>query len=418
MGATTIEKILARTAGRSVVRPGEIVVCRPDMVVQLDLTISTDGSWYRPLRIFDPERVALIFDHSVPAPTIRDADGMSRGRAFAREFGLKHFFDVGEHGISHQIVAEHGLAVPGELLVCPDSHTCAVGALNCAGRGVGPIDTIQAMTKGVVWYQVAPTIRYELTGRLPHGVYGKDVLFYIAQTYGHHANVSLEFGGAGLADLPLSERWVISTMAAELGAEFALFDPDDVLLAACEGRSVRPPTPVAPDPDADYADVRPIDLSLLEPYVVLPDAVPNNGLPIGALRDRIEVQQAFIGSCANGKLEDLRVAARILRGRRVAPGVRLIITPASQKIYLDALREGIIDTLMEAGAVVTNATCGACFGHHMGVLGPGETCITASTRNFKGRMGAASARIFMGSPATVAASAVAGSITDPRGYLA
>jgi 3-isopropylmalate/(R)-2-methylmalate dehydratase large subunit len=207
-------------------------------------------------------------------------------------------------------------------------------------------------------------------------------------------------------------------MAAELGAEFALFDPDDVLLAACEGRSVRPPTPVAPDPDADYADVRPIDLSLLEPYVVLPDAVPNNGLPIGALRDRIEVQQAFIGSCANGKLEDLRVAARILRGRRVAPGVRLIITPASQKIYLDALREGIIDTLMEAGAVVTNATCGACFGHHMGVLGPGETCITASTRNFKGRMGAASARIFMGSPATVAASAVAGSITDPRGYLA
>jgi 3-isopropylmalate/(R)-2-methylmalate dehydratase large subunit len=418
VGATAIEKVMARTSGRSSVRPGEVVVCRPDMVVQLDLTISTDGGWYRPLRLFDPDRIAVIFDHSVPAPTVRDAEGMARGRAFAREFGLRHFYDVGEHGISHQIVAERGLAVPGELLVCPDSHTCAVGALNCAGRGVGPIDTLQAMTKGLVWYQVAPTIRYMLTGALREGVYGKDVLFHIAQTFGQHANHSLEFGGAGLATLPLAERWVISTMSAELGAEFVLFDPDSVLMDEYAGRTVRPAIPVTPDADADYADVRTIDLSALEPYVIRPDAVPKNGVPIGELGETIAVQQAFIGSCANGKLEDLRIAARILRGRRVAPGVRLIVTPASQRIYAGALREGIIDALIEAGAVVTNATCGACFGHHMGVLAPGETCITASTRNFKGRMGAPSARIYMGSPATVAASAVTGVITDPRGFLA
>lgn len=414
MGMTATEKILARTSGRDVVRPGDVAVCRPDVVVQLDLLLAIDGSWYRPKRIFDPERVVLVYDHAVPAPTIKDAAGMVEGRAFARQFGLRHFFDVGGHGISHVVVAEQGLARPGELLVCPDSHTCAAGALNCAGRGTGAIDTIQAMTRGLVWYIVAPTVRYELHGRLGPLVSGKDVFFHVANEWGGHSGVNVEFGGPGLAGLPLTERRTIATMCAEISAEFALFDHDAETAAWLAGRVDRPVWPVAADPDADYADVRRLALEDVEPYVVLPDAVPRNARRLSAFRETVPIDQAFVGSCANGKIEDLRVVAGIVRGRTVAPGVRFIVTPGSQAVHLQAAREGLVETLLAAGVVVTNSTCGACFGYHMGVLGPGEACITASTRNFKGRMGAADARIYMGSPATVAASALTGVITDPR----
>lgn len=414
MGMTMIEKILARTSGRDTVRPGEIAVCRPDMVVQLDLILTIEGTWYAPKKLFDPDRVALVYDHAVPAPSIKDAAGMKTGREFARKFGLKHFYDVGRHGICHVVAAEQGLARPGELLVCPDSHTCASGALNCAGRGAGPVDTLQAMTKGVVWYPVSPTVRYEFEGEMPPFVSGKDAFFHIAQEYGGHSGKTLEFGGPGLATMPLTDRRTIATMCAEISAEFALFEYDAETAAFLDGRLDRAAAPVAPDRDADYLDVRRIDLSTLEPYLILPDFVPNNGRRLSAFSDEVRIDQAFIGSCANGKIEDLRIAADMVKGRQVAPGVRFIVTPGSQAIYAQAAREGLLEVLTEAGAVVTNATCGACFGYHMGVLAPGETCITASTRNFKGRMGSPDARVYMGSPATVAASALTGVITDPR----
>lgn len=414
MGATTIEKILARTAGKDVVRPGDIAVCRPDLVIHLDLPMTIEGAWYRPKKIFDPERVVVVFDHAIPSPTIKDASAMAEGRQFAQEFGLRHFFDVGRHGIAHVVAAEHGLTRPGELLVCADSHTCAAGGLNCAGRGAGIADTLQAMTKGVVWYPVTPTVRYEFRGTLAPYVTGKDVFFHIAQTFGGHSNTSIEFGGPGITALAMSDRRTIATMCAELSAEFAIFDYDDVTAAYLNGRIDRPPSPAIADADADYLDVRTIDLNEVEPYVILPDAIPRNGERLSTFRRKVRIDQAFIGSCANGLIEDLRMAAQIVRGRKVAPGVRFIVTPGSQAVYLQAVREGLVETLVESGAVVTNSTCGACFGYHMGVVAPGEVCITASTRNFKGRMGSTEAKIYMGSPATVAASALAGVITDPR----
>jgi 3-isopropylmalate/(R)-2-methylmalate dehydratase large subunit len=414
MGATTIEKILARTSGKSAVRPGEIAVCRPDIVIHIDLSMAIEGAWYRPKKVFDPERVVVIFDHAVPSPGIRNAAAMAEGRRMAKEFGLKRLFDVGGHGISHVVAAENGLARPGELLVCSDSHTCASGALNCAGRGAGTRDTLQAMTKGMVWYPVSPTIRYEFKGSLGPMVSGKDVFFHIAQTWGSHGNTSVEYGGPGLAALAMSDRRTIATMSAEIGAEFALFDYDELTVDYLKGRLDRPAAPAHPDKDADYQDVRTFDLAEVEPYVILPDFVPRNGRRLSTFNENVRIDQAFIGSCANGLIEDLRVAADIVRGRKVAPGVRFIVTPGSQAVYLQAVREGLVETLVEAGAVVTNSTCGACFGYHMGVLAPGEVCITASTRNFKGRMGSTEAKVYLGSPATVAASALTGAITDPR----
>jgi 3-isopropylmalate/(R)-2-methylmalate dehydratase large subunit len=414
MGATIVEKILARTSGRDVVRPGDVVVCRPDIVVHLDMPMAVEGGWYKPLKVFDPDAIAIVYDHSVPATTIRDAAAMSEGRRFAQQFGIRRVFDVGRGGIAHVVAAEHGLTRPGELLVCADSHTCAAGALNCAGRGTGLPDTLQAMTKGVVWYPVAPTIRYEFRGALAPCVAGKDVFFHLAHRYGAHGNCNIEFGGAGLAALDLAQRRTIATMCAEVGAEFAVFECDAVTTAYLEGRLDRPAHPANPDPDADYLDVRTIDLGDVEPYVVRPHRVPGNCVPFSEFRDRVRIDQAFIGSCANGLIEDLRIAADAVRGRRVADGVRFIVTPGSQAVYLQAAREGLIATLIEAGAVVTNSTCGACYGGAMGLLGPGEVCITASTRNFQGRMGSTSAQIYLASPATVAASAVAGFITDPR----
>lgn len=416
MGSTAIEKILARTSGKERVRPGDIAVCRPDMVMSTEQRFAVDGMWYRPTKLFDPDRVAVVFDHSVPAPTIKDAAGMIEGRRFARQFGIKHFYDVGQHGICHVLAAEKGLARPGELLVCSDSHTCASGAMNCAARGTGTFDMLQAMTDGTLWYPVSPTIRYEFTGQLSAGVNGKDVFFCIADTFGGHTGISVEFGGPGLRDMRMSDRRTIATMCAEISAEFAIFDYDEVTEKFLAGKLASPATPANPDRDADYLDVREIDLRSIEPYVIKPDFVQKNGVRISDLKEKIRIDQAFIGSCANGQIEDIRVAATILRGNKVAPGVRMIVTPGSQAIAIQAAREGLIEHLLEAGAIFTNSTCGACFGAHMGVLAPGEVCITASTRNFKGRMGSADARIYMGSPATVAASAIAGYITDPRTF--
>jgi 3-isopropylmalate/(R)-2-methylmalate dehydratase large subunit len=408
---TIIEKILARGSGIERVEAGDVVVCDVDMTVLIDLQFAT--MWAEPTRIADPDRLAVVMDHAVPAPSVNDADGGVRARAFVRRFGIERFFDVGRHGICHQVIAENGLARPGEILTCTDSHTCAAGAYNTAARGLGPVEVYSIMCTGKTWFQLAPTIRYDLTGAKPEVVSGKDIFLYIAGTYGDATNHNIEFAGPGLASVPMNDRRTIATQGAEVSADFTTFPADELCLDFLKDRTDSRLEPVDADADAIYAARREIDLSALEPWVARPGRVAENALPVSEI-ERRKVDQCFIGSCANGQLEDLRIAAEVLRGKRVAPGVRLIVTPASQAVYADAVRAGYVEALADAGAIVTNSTCGACFGYHMGLLGAGEVCITASTRNFKGRMGSPDAEIYMASPFTVAASALAGQIVDPR----
>jgi 3-isopropylmalate/(R)-2-methylmalate dehydratase large subunit len=411
VGMTMIENLLARKAGVKQVRPGDIVTVEVDMCVMIDLQFAT--LWIEPSRIHDPDKVAVIMDHAVPAPTLKDAAGGPKARKFVADFGIEKFFDVGRHGICHQVIAENGLARPGEVLACTDSHTCAGGAYNTAARGLGPAELYSILCTGSTWFQVAPTVRYELTGQLPPEISGKDVFLYLADSYGDATNQNLEFSGSGLASVPLNDRRTIATQAAEISADFATFGVDELLAEFLAERGVQDYQPAAADPDAEYLDVRTIDLGALQPYVARPGTVSHNGVPVSDVEQR-KIDQAFIGSCANGQLDDLRIAAQILRGKTVASGVRLLVTPASQQVYRDAMRLGYLQDIADAGGVVTNSTCGACFGYHMGVVGPGEVCLTSSTRNFTGRMGSTEAEIYMASPATVAASAVAGYITDPR----
>lgn len=415
MGMTIIEQIFARKAGLESVGPGDTVVVDVDMTVLIDLQFAT--LWLQPLKIHDPGKLAIIMDHAVPAPTLKDADGGPRARKFAADFGIERFYDVGRHGICHQVIAENGLARPGEVLACTDSHTCAGGAYNTAARGLGPAEIYSIMCTGTTWFQVSPTVRYELVGRKPDSVSGKDIFLHIADKYGDCANLNIEYGGSGLVSIPMHDRRTIATQGAEVSADFSTFEHDDVLAAFLAERGVSEYHSAAADPDANYHDIRQVDLGILEPYVARPGTVSHNGVPVSAL-GRQKVDQAFIGSCANGQLEDLQIAAEVLRGNTVAPGVRLLVTPASQAVYREAMRLGYLQDIADAGGVITNSTCGACFGYHMGVVGAGEVCITASTRNFTGRMGSTEAEIFMASPATVAASAIAGYITDARSVTA
>jgi 3-isopropylmalate/(R)-2-methylmalate dehydratase large subunit len=409
MGMTIIEKILARKSGAATIAPGDLAVVDVDLAVMIDLSFG-QGSWREVLKVHDPDKVVVVFDHDVPASNRAAAAMHARGREFARRFGIKRVHDVGpEQGISHVVVAENAYALPGTVMACSDSHTCSAGALNCAARGLGAPDLLYALTTGKTWFRVGETVRYDFDGSFAEGVSAKDLFLHIAGIYGDHANQNVEFGGSALPFLSIDARRTLTTMGAELSAEFATFEPDEVLIAHVQARNPAPFEPQYPDPDASYLARRHIDLGALRPMLALPDSVIRNAVPVADAR-REPIQQAFIGSCANGTLDDLAEAARVLKGRRVAPGVRLLITPGSQRIATEAARAGYTQILLEAGAVVTPATCGACYGGHMGVLGPGETCITASTRNFRGRMGHESARIYMASPATVAASAVAGHI--------
>src|SRR5258705_1760714 len=411
MGMTIIEKILARKAGLESVSVGDTVVVDVDMTVLVDLQSAT--MWIPPLRIHNPDKLAIVMDHAVPAPTIKDAAGGSHARTFAADFGIKRFFDVGRHGICHQVIAENGLARPGELLACTDSHTCAAGAYNTAARGLGPAEIYSILCTGRTWFQIAPTIRYEFVGTRPAWVSGKDVFLHIADRYGDATNHNIEYGGPGLASIPINDRRTIAAQGAEISADFSTFGVDDILADHLARAGVTDYQAVEADADARYAGVREVDLSMLEPYVARPGTVSGNAVAVSQI-ERRKIDQAFIGSCANGQLEDLRIAAQILHGKQVAPGVRLIVTPASPHLSREAIELGHLQDIADAGAVVTNSTCGACFGYHMGIVGPGEVCLTSSTRNFTGRMGSAEAHIYMASPATVAASAICGYITDPR----
>jgi 3-isopropylmalate/(R)-2-methylmalate dehydratase large subunit len=417
MGMTIAEKILARAAGVKSIAPGEIADVEVDTCVLTDMNFMP-ASWRPILKMKDPARLVVVLDHLVPANEPLSAAAHTTARAFVQRFGIKRFHDVGrDQGISHVVVADNAYALPGTVMVNPDSHTCGGGAFNCAARGVGLPETICAVTTGRSWFRVGETIRYEFEGRLRPGVSAKDVFLTIAGKHGAHVNQNVEYGGPGLASLSLNARRTLAIMGTELSAEFVIFEPDEAMLDYVRARSTVPFEPTYPDVDARYKERRNLALDTVEPLVALPDSVIQNSVPVSEVAGQ-RIDQAFIGSCANGTLDDFAVAAKVVQGKRVAPGVRLIVTPGSQAIWRDALAAGYVATLAEAGAVVTNATCGACVGGHMGVIGPNEVCITASTRNFKGRMGDPSAKIFMASPATVAASALEGRIASADKFFA
>ncbi len=413
MGHTITEKILASHSGESHVAPGDIVMANLDLVVDLDIVFGITGGHQTPKQVFDPDKIAVVADHTVPAPSIPAANAMRRMREFVDKFGIKKFYAEGRHGIAHVILGEDGLALPGMVIACDDSHSCSSGALNCLARGLGLADMMYALCKGQTWYMVGPTVKIILEGTLKERVFPRDILHHIAHVHGAFPGRNLEWDGETVAAMPMQGRFTLATLSAELSAEFSLFRHDAVLESFLQGRASAAYEPVDPDADAQYERTIRIDVSTLDPLVILPHKVAHNAKPAHALQDT-KIDQAFIGSCANGRIEDFAIAAEIMRGRQVAPGVRMIVTPGSQKVFQEAIARGYVETLMQAGAVVTNSTCGACYGGHMGVLGDGEVCITASTRNFQGRMGSPKADIYLGSPATVAASAVRGVITDPR----
>jgi 3-isopropylmalate/(R)-2-methylmalate dehydratase large subunit len=413
---TIAEKILARKGGREVVRPGDIVTVDVDTTILFDNNFMP-ANWRDILRLRDPDRIIVVLDHRVPAPNALAAAAHVTGRAFAQKFGVKRVHDVGyDQGISHQLVADLGYGVPGTVLVCSDSHTCSAGVFNCLARGVGGPDVFYSAIKGETWFRCGETVRYELTGRLPKAVTTKDAFLQIAGKHGAHATMNVEYGGPGIASLSINARKTLTTMSAELSAEFATFEADDVLVDWLNARGRHDFETVHPDADARYLARREVNLSALEPLVAYPDTVVENSKPVKEAAGT-KIDQAYIGSCANGTIDDLELAAQVVAGRRVAAGVRFIVTPASQRVYREALKSGALEKLADAGAMIAPPTCGACGGGHMGVIGPEEVCITATTRNFKGRMGDPSSKVFMGSPATVAASALTGYITDPREFL-
>ena len=384
MGMTLTEKILARKTGQAKVSPGDMVTVGVDTVVLVD-TMFAPGRWRTIKKLDNPERVIVVLDHRAPTPDKQGAASHQTARKFVEQFGIKRFHDIGyDQGISHQLVADFGYALPGSLLVCSDSHTGSAGVFNCLARGVGVPDVVYAATLGETWFIVGETIRYELAGRLANGVTMKDAFLQIAGKYGDHTNMNIEYGGPALANLSISARKTLTTMSTELSADFSIFDADDVMMEWLRARTQADIECVYADKDATYKEVRKFELGDLQPLVAFPDSVIENSQPVAAAAGT-RIDQAFVGSCANGTLEDLALAAEVVRGRRIDPRVRFIVTPASQAVYRAASEAGIITTLVNAGAVVTASTCGACGGTHMGILGANETCITASTRNFKGQ---------------------------------
>jgi 3-isopropylmalate/(R)-2-methylmalate dehydratase large subunit len=418
MGLTMAEKILARAAGQTAVVPGQFLTARVDAALLHDIFAvpvfeMLRGSGFS--SVWDRARVLVVLDHLVPAPSVAAAEVHRRIREFVREFEILHFFEAGT-GICHQLVAERGLAQPGQLLLGTDSHTTTAGALGIGGTGIGTSEMAYVLATGELWFQVPPTIRVDLAGRLDAGVMWKDAVLELAGQIGSDGAQyqALEFGGPAAADVDIAGRLTIANMAVELGAKFGLFPADAATVRHFRRRDMDVDA-FGPDVDARYARTVRLDLEELGPRIALPHAV-DHVKPVQAV-EGVPIHQAFIGSCTNGRLEDLRVAARILAGHRVHPRTRLLVAPASLQIERDAMSEGLLATLVDAGALLMPAGCGPCFGGHGGVLAAGERCIGTHNRNFPGRMGSPQAEIFLASPATVAASAVRGRITDPRRML-
>lgn len=416
MAMTMTQKILAAHAGLPQVKAGDLIEAKLDLVLGNDITTPVaitafDRAGFT--RVFDREKIAIVLDHSTPCKDIKSAQLCHEAREFAKRFSIKNFFDVGEVGIEHALLPEKGLVAPGELVIGADSHTCTYGALGAFSTGVGSTDMAAGMAMGENWFKVPEAIRVELTGALRGYASGKDVILHLIGMIGVDGALyqSLEFTGPGVASLSMDDRFTIANMAIEAGAKNGIFPVDKKTRAYMKGRTDRPWQTFDADPDAEYARTVTIDLSTLEPTVSLPH-LPSNTCRISEVKG-MPIQQAVIGSCTNGRIEDLRAAAAILEGRHVATGVRCIVIPATQAIYLQAMHEGLVDTFITAGCAVSTPTCGPCLGGHMGVMCAGERAVSTTNRNFVGRMGHTSSEVVLASPAVAAASAVAGCLADP-----
>jgi 3-isopropylmalate/(R)-2-methylmalate dehydratase large subunit len=417
MAMTMAEKILARHAGREAVTPGEYLWCDVDAASGLPLDVLERHGIGR---LHDAERTFHVEDHLAPPPTVDRANLAARRRRAALGYGVGHYFELGRHGILHQVFAEHGMFAPGELVAMRDSHATSGGVFNAAVTSVNA-DSAFAHILGMQWFRVPPSIRVVLEGAWPpsEAVVGKDISLHLTGTYGTDFALyrSVEVTGPAVAGMSLASRWTIANMGVELGAKFTIFEHDTVTAEFLAGRVHREFTPVTPDPGAVYEQTVRIDVAGLEPLVACPHDPGNVATAASLESQRITVDQAFIGSCTNGRLEDYALAARILRGRQVHPRVRLLCSPASQHVWKEVLRAGLWDTFADAGALIEHSTCGPCFGGHMGVLGDGEVAISASNRNFQGRQGSPASFVYLANPAVVAAAAVAGRIVDPRNFL-
>jgi len=420
MSLTLTEKIIARHTESGKAVAGDMVEAQIDLVMTNDVSgplAIKELERHGIDRIFDPSRIALVADHWTPSRDIRAAEASRVLREFARRHLIQHHYDVGSMGIEHALLPEMGLVAPGELIVAGDSHTCTHGALGAFATGMGSTDIAAAMALGRVWLKVPESILCVFEGALGPFVTGKDLALWLIGQHGVDGAQykSLEFRGSTISALGMDDRFTLCNMGVEAGAKNAIIPPDDTSTAYLADRVGRRYTPEESDPDATYAQVWRFDSAQLCPVVAQPFS-PGNVTPVRDL-PRTKVDQVIIGSCTNGRLTDLRQAARILEGRRVASDVRLIVIPASQEVTLQALREGIIETLVSAGAAVSTPTCGPCFGGHMGVLADGEVCLSTTNRNFRGRMGGVESRVYLGSPYTAAATAVAGHICTPEEVL-
>ena len=413
---TLAEKILAAHAGKDKVTPGELINVRVDLVLSNDITAPIAIKEFQRIgvkKVFDPQKVVMVPDHFIPNKDILSAEQAKLMREFALEQGLV-YFEVGRMGIEHVLLPEQGLVLPGDVVIGADSHTCTYGALGSFATGMGSTDIASAMACGEIWMKVPPTIRFVYQGKLRRWVGGKDLILYTIGNIGVDGALyaAMEFAGEAIRALSMDGRFTMANMAIEAGAKAGIFEVDDKTLEYVRPRAKRPYQVYKSDKDARYARVIEYDVSSLEPQVAFPH-IPSNTRPVSQVGE-IEIDQVVIGSCTNGRLEDLHIAAQILRGRQVHPRLRCIIIPGTQHVYLEALREGLIEAFVNSGAVVSTPTCGPCLGGYMGVLAAGERCVSTTNRNFVGRMGSSESEVYLANPAVAAASAIAGRIASPE----
>lgn len=416
MGMTMTQKILADHAGLDSVVAGQLIEANLDMVLGNDVTSPVainEMNKFGKETVFDKTRISLVMDHFTPNKDIQSAENCKQVREFAKKNDILHYYDVGNMGIEHALLPEKGIVTCGDCIIGADSHTCTYGALGAFSTGVGSTDMAAGMATGKAWFKVPSAIKVVITGKKADYISGKDVILHLIGKIGVDGALykSLEFTGDGIKELSMDDRLCISNMAIECGAKNGIFPVDDVTLEYVNGRSLREYKVYTADEDAQYDSVVEIDLSALRPTVACPH-LPENTKTIDEM-EKIEIDQVVIGSCTNGRMEDMRIAASILKGKKVAKGIRCIVIPATQAIYLQCIKEGIAEIFVEAGAIVSTPTCGPCLGGHMGILASGEKAVSTSNRNFVGRMGHTKSEIYLASPAVAAASAVKGYIADP-----
>ncbi len=417
MGMTMTQKILAAHAGKERVRAGELISAKLDMVLGNDITspVAINEFYkYGFEQVFDKEKISLVMDHFTPNKDIKAATQAKQCRDFAAKMEIVNYYDVGQMGVEHALLPEKGLVAPGELVIGADSHTCTYGALGAFSTGVGSTDMAAGMAQGVAWFKVPSAIKFNLKGKLTGYASGKDVILHIIGMIGVDGALykSMEFSGEGLSSLSMDDRLCMANMAIEAGAKNGIFQVDDVVLDYVKDKVHRDFQVYEADPDAEYEKVYDIDLSQIKPTVAFPH-LPENTKTVEEIKEPVAIDQVVIGSCTNGRLSDLVAAAQVLKGRKVKKGVRAIIIPATQKIYLEAMKMGLLETFIESGCVVSTPTCGPCLGGYMGILAKGERAVATTNRNFVGRMGHPESEVYLASPAVAAASAVAGVIATP-----